>query len=377
MLTRSRLSGERATAVAVAVAAIAMVGVVGCARDDKGETGARAGEGAPGCSQGDTRECVGPGACEGGQTCGDDGKWEACDCGDEEGGPSEPSRRDRVDSDELSRDSGRVPGVTSSPTEMRVDSGASDPDSDDPDETGGASKEALPDALATMGETDARKDGQQDSGSGSPARDAGVGASLLGPGYVLTDALVSPPWTDGNLSTELVVRDDLGMPSTLYATQPIGRPHSWKGDTPLARLYEKPGKYCAVGEARNYSGYDMLRGLIIKIADATTDPSSSVVHWVPAEYHVVNVQFEPSGAPDSGAVVIAEGAERARRRERSCHDGLNLLTFGRDGVHERTETNVELMDEPMTYMRLAHDYPTVGPASYDFRVENMRSVNEI
>lgn len=33
------------------------------------------------CSPGDTRTCVGPGACKGGQTCGNDGSWAACDCG--------------------------------------------------------------------------------------------------------------------------------------------------------------------------------------------------------------------------------------------------------------------------------------------------------
>jgi hypothetical protein len=33
------------------------------------------------CLAGDTRTCVGPGACDGGQACGPDGEWSACDCG--------------------------------------------------------------------------------------------------------------------------------------------------------------------------------------------------------------------------------------------------------------------------------------------------------
>lgn len=33
------------------------------------------------CSPGDTRTCVGPGACQGGQSCGANGTWSACDCG--------------------------------------------------------------------------------------------------------------------------------------------------------------------------------------------------------------------------------------------------------------------------------------------------------
>ncbi len=33
------------------------------------------------CTPGDTRTCVGPGACNGGQVCGSDGNWGTCDCG--------------------------------------------------------------------------------------------------------------------------------------------------------------------------------------------------------------------------------------------------------------------------------------------------------
>jgi hypothetical protein len=33
------------------------------------------------CNAGDTRQCVGPGACAGGQVCGSDRTWSACDCG--------------------------------------------------------------------------------------------------------------------------------------------------------------------------------------------------------------------------------------------------------------------------------------------------------
>jgi hypothetical protein len=33
------------------------------------------------CTAGDTRACVGPGACAGGQACDGSGQWSACDCG--------------------------------------------------------------------------------------------------------------------------------------------------------------------------------------------------------------------------------------------------------------------------------------------------------
>jgi hypothetical protein len=59
---------------------------------DGGNAGETSGEGpggAPGgtsCEPGDTRECIGPAACRGGQACSKDGSgWGACDCGDEPG----------------------------------------------------------------------------------------------------------------------------------------------------------------------------------------------------------------------------------------------------------------------------------------------------
>ncbi|HEY2409710.1 MAG TPA: hypothetical protein VGI10_27080 [Polyangiaceae bacterium] len=42
--------------------------------------GGRGGEAAV-CAPGDTRACVGPAACVGGQRCGSDGMWGVCDCG--------------------------------------------------------------------------------------------------------------------------------------------------------------------------------------------------------------------------------------------------------------------------------------------------------
>lgn len=43
------------------------------------------------CSPGDTRPCVGPGACSGGQACGGDQKWAACDCGGQSGNGGAPA----------------------------------------------------------------------------------------------------------------------------------------------------------------------------------------------------------------------------------------------------------------------------------------------
>jgi hypothetical protein len=45
-----------------------------------GDSGAAGDEPQPDCDDGDTRACVGPGACDGGQAC-SDGTWSRCDCG--------------------------------------------------------------------------------------------------------------------------------------------------------------------------------------------------------------------------------------------------------------------------------------------------------
>lgn len=65
-------TGAIATATGGASGSPATGGVVGSG----GQTG---------CAGGDTRECLGPGACRGAQACGADG-WNACDCGMGSGG---------------------------------------------------------------------------------------------------------------------------------------------------------------------------------------------------------------------------------------------------------------------------------------------------
>jgi hypothetical protein len=47
---------------------------IACGSDDGGGTDGT-------CSQGDTRACLGPGQCNGAQSCTADGAWSACDCG--------------------------------------------------------------------------------------------------------------------------------------------------------------------------------------------------------------------------------------------------------------------------------------------------------
>jgi hypothetical protein len=60
--------------VLVLAAALGALAFPGCSSEKDGSS-------ASGCEDGATRECVGPGACRGGQEC-LDGEWSACDCVD-------------------------------------------------------------------------------------------------------------------------------------------------------------------------------------------------------------------------------------------------------------------------------------------------------
>ncbi|MBI3206197.1 MAG: hypothetical protein HYZ29_31970 [Myxococcales bacterium] len=54
----------------------------GCGGDTDGDGSAGTSTGGAGsCTPGETRTCVGPGACQGGQLCGANGSWGSCDCG--------------------------------------------------------------------------------------------------------------------------------------------------------------------------------------------------------------------------------------------------------------------------------------------------------
>lgn len=57
-----------------AVLPLAMLAASACGSDESGGSSSK-------CSQGATRACLGPGACNGAQSCAADGTWGACDCG--------------------------------------------------------------------------------------------------------------------------------------------------------------------------------------------------------------------------------------------------------------------------------------------------------
>jgi hypothetical protein len=78
---------RRASAFALHVIAGVLALACGGSGSSENETGA-----SPPCQQGDTRTCVGVGACEGGQACGTDRYWGECVCASANGGSGGASR---------------------------------------------------------------------------------------------------------------------------------------------------------------------------------------------------------------------------------------------------------------------------------------------
>ncbi len=69
-----RTTGAISKSIAVGIGGIAALFANACGSDSKSTESS-------GCEAWATRECVGPSACKGGQVCGPDGNWLACDCG--------------------------------------------------------------------------------------------------------------------------------------------------------------------------------------------------------------------------------------------------------------------------------------------------------
>jgi len=68
-------------ALLTAIVVLAQASCGGRAGEQQSDEASSAGAQGSGCLAGDTRECVGPGACRGGQQCRIDGLWGSCDCG--------------------------------------------------------------------------------------------------------------------------------------------------------------------------------------------------------------------------------------------------------------------------------------------------------
>ncbi len=84
---RSKSSGWKAWLVRVVVAFAMVAPACGASTIPQASSDADAGSDTDNCEVGETRECIGRGACRGGQFCATDG-WSGCDCGDDGDGGS-------------------------------------------------------------------------------------------------------------------------------------------------------------------------------------------------------------------------------------------------------------------------------------------------
>lgn len=82
MTRAQRTNATNRGRIARASAALALAALFGSACGSDDSSGDSKGK----CSQGDTRACLGPGACNGAQSCAANGQWSACDCGGATGG---------------------------------------------------------------------------------------------------------------------------------------------------------------------------------------------------------------------------------------------------------------------------------------------------
>jgi hypothetical protein len=80
-LSHRRLLGGLVAATLFGAFACGSNVTTGTGKLPDGASGAAGSTQSTDCAAGDTRQCVGPGACRGGQTCGTDAHWSQCDCG--------------------------------------------------------------------------------------------------------------------------------------------------------------------------------------------------------------------------------------------------------------------------------------------------------
>jgi len=82
-----RFAFARARALELSIFAVTLVAISSCGSKTTSSRGTSGSGGSPGspasgqCAAGDTRLCVGPGACSGAQACEENGHWSSCDCG--------------------------------------------------------------------------------------------------------------------------------------------------------------------------------------------------------------------------------------------------------------------------------------------------------
>ncbi len=135
--------------------------LVGCSSKDAAKNGGQSGV----CTQGETRQCLGPAACTGAQICQADLTWTTCDCGSSGGGSSGTGGNGASGGASASSTTGV--GGSSSPATGGAGGVAA--------ETGGASSSAT-----TGGTTSAATGGQPSATGGGPSATGGATSAATG-----------------------------------------------------------------------------------------------------------------------------------------------------------------------------------------------------
>ncbi len=356
--------------------ACATATVLACSNDGSGETGKSAGEV---CTQGDTRECVGAGACNGGQLCDDDGKWGKCECGidadettdggsasdestgststDEETSSTGSDATD-VDGEGASASGGTDGGDSESDGVGETDSSTSSP----PGDTDGAESGAGTDDGAPVGRPDGGSLPAAPAENTPPAlpetQDAG---ELVPDGYALGESLV-PTKSLVASDRETYRNEDLDYTWFLRASTSKGKEFD----------VDDRGAFCLRGEARHF--YDYVNG---EFPGAEfwfilgRDENGIATRWYDARDKVYGFYFELENTPATGvAVQVATGVPRMLEYSAldwfigSSHtDGVNVVMFPledqafdwaylasiRFGVHTRDFAEAEGTPQPYDF----------------------------
>lgn len=243
----------------------------------------------PHCEQGDTRECVGPGACKGGQICDERGLWKPCQCGGamwsavREAGTSDTTAASAVDGGlssptaHLPSSNGEVTDAGAASTELDPTPSAEDTGDDAPD--------------ANSGGSDGPNDTSTTDVPDPTANDSGTAISEVFEDPTLENGPIDHPTLDVRLSAHVEEHDPIEL-NRLDWGQSVA--------------YQRDARsFCVRGSALP-GGFYSLQGppgltLSFKTLVPNLDGSES---WDATADGVSAITFEIDGAPNTGIYVV-------------------------------------------------------------------------
>jgi hypothetical protein len=376
---------------------IAGVGIAtlasGCSKDDpSSELGTQDDAPTSGCTQGDTRECVGPGACKGGQLCDTDGKWGGCECGPTQASvPSSTSGQEELpeaglplvaggaESGAPATAAGTDPSDT--PPEMPPDGPGDVPipplGSTDTGSDAGALRQAEALMLAAEGADELL-----------PLPDAALRALSLGVEEpfaipVTGDIAAMAQHPNANVAVRVFSRSHLAAPAAADEL----------GDSVFYQPSES--KVCARGTALTAKNYDRTGrpGLTIYLISPNeppldAPPPDEIFYWDSAASGVAGFQFDLETAPATGVYVTVMSYPTAEEAELGTfeydaqlpadfgpiHDGERQLHFS--PICEGRACHVRNPNRIIGIYFVVHtgdlEVANTNPVEFDFCVSNIR-----